>query len=117
MKGVRVLEKFFIPRRAFRAEKRPDLPMIRWIKKGAEVDPALLTPENVRALEEALWGTYVDEEVLRGVHIYQFYRVTSATCHWLFRRTKCLHVRVTGDELNCRICLPYCLGDSFWQND
>ncbi len=107
-------KKFVIPRRAFTAEKRPELPMIRWTKVGAEIDPALLTPDNIKALEDALFGTYEDLEEICGVRIYQFYRVSSATQGWFFRRAECLHVRVAGHEVACRICLPYCLGASFW---
>jgi hypothetical protein len=88
--------------------------MIWWIKKGAEIDPALLTPENVKALEEALWGTYVDSEEIRGVGVYQFYRVTSATQSPLFQRAECLHVRVYNDKVEYKFCRPYRLGTSYW---
>ena len=108
------MEKFVIPRRAFWWPERPELAMIQWTKKGAEIDPALLTPENVRELEEALWGTYADFEEIHGVGVYQFYRVTSATVGWLFQRTECLHVQVNGRKVECRLCPPFCLGTSFW---
>jgi len=93
------VEKFVIPRKAFSAERRPDLPMIRWTRKGAEIDQSLLTPENVQELCDELFGAFIDEGWTRGVHVYEFYRVSGATQDWRFQRTDCLCVCVFGRTL------------------
>lgn len=108
------MEKFVISRKAFSGQRRPDLPMIRWTKAGAEIDPTLLTPENLRELEDELFGTYADSEWVGGVHVYQFYRVTSATQGWLFQRTDCLLVWVRGARVEYKFCRPHRLGTSYW---
>ncbi len=80
--------------------------MIRWTEKGAEIDPALLTPENVQELEDELFGTFADEWWVDKVHVYEFYRVTSATQGWLFQRTDCLCVCVLGRTLKYALRPP-----------
>jgi len=104
----RTLENFVIPRKAFRQEKRLDLPMIiRWTKKGAEIDPALLTPENVQKLHDELFGAFMDEGWTRRVHVYEFYRVSGATQDWRFKRTDCLCVCVLGHTLKFAFRPPH----------
>jgi hypothetical protein len=111
------LDKFIIPRKAFRSESRPNLPMIRWTKRGVEINPALLTPENVKELDDELFGAYADTTEgalpitpqLKNVIIYQFYATTSAIQGSRFRRTPCLRVWWNrGDErLRYVIAPPY----------
>lgn len=99
-------KKFIIPRKAFRRNDRPSLPMIRWVGNNAEIDLDLLTPENVQALADELFGTYEDDCWVDGVRVYEFYRVSSATQNWQFQRAECLRVFVGGRQLKCFIGSP-----------
>lgn len=101
------MEKFVIPRRAFWRDERPELPMIRWTRKGAEIDPALLTPENVNELHNELFGAFTDEGIVGRYRVLEFYRVTASTQSWRFRHTDCLRVCVLGRKVWHTIRPPY----------
>jgi len=104
--------KFLIPEKVFPREFRSNPPAITWRMGGVEIDPALLTPDDVDQLWKSLWCSYSNLRHAGETTIYHFSRVSCCPETWgwgklRFRLTKCLCLRVTGDKVEYDFHRPY----------
>lgn len=101
-------KKFLIPEKAFFRGFRSNPPAITWRMGGVEIDPALLTPDDVVRLWKSLNSYYSHCRYAGETTIYHLSRVSCMDWGGLrFRLTKCLCLRVTGDKVEHDFHRPY----------